>query len=241
MSDVAKIINSPAGNITRYRWFRGLVFSLSVVLACSAIWILVAELVRPAPLVFPTNPDASPDLTANRAAAHRAAKAGIVRGDLWAEDALTFSNIFRHEDPNVAEFYKNLTALQQANYATERALALAPYDARIWLLLAGLRSRFGQANAKASSAVLMSYYTGRNEPELLPVRLLLSLSLPSISDRDFQQLVSHDLRLIVTQHAELKPAILTAYRYALPEGEKFLRDTLKGLDPNFSAKLPQKQ
>jgi hypothetical protein len=202
---------------------------------------LAAELVRPAPLAFPTNLDSSPDPTANRTAAHRAAKAGIVRGDLWAEDALTYSNIFRHEDRNVADFYKNSTAIQQAYHATERALALAPYDARIWLLLAGLRSRLDQANAKASSAVLMSYYTGRNEPELLPVRLLLSLSLPSITDKDLQQLVSHDLRLIVTQRAELKPAILTAYQYALPEGQQFLRETLKGLDPSFLAKLPQKQ
>lgn len=241
MSDVTKIINSPADNTIGYRWFRRLVFALSVVLACSAIWILAAELIRPAQLAFPISPDTAPDSATHRAATHRAAKAGMVRGDLWAEDALTYSNIFRHEDQNVADFYKNETAIRQAHVATEQALALAPYDARIWLLLAGLRSRFDQANADASSAVLMSYYTGRNEPQLLPVRLLLSLSIPSITDKDFQQLVSHDLRLIVTQHAELKPAILTAYQYALPEGQQFLRETLKGLDPSFLAKLPQKQ
>lgn len=240
MTDVPKILNSPAGNTTGYRWLRRVVFSLSIALACSAIWILVAELVRPAPIAFPTNPDASSDPAADRVAAHRAAEAGIVRGDLWAEDALTYSDIFRHEDGKVADFYKNSGAIQQAYRATERALALAPGDARIWLLLSGLRSRFDSAKANASSAMLMSFYTGRNETELLPVRLLLALSLPSISDKDFQQLVSHDLRLIITQHAELKPAILTAYQLALPEGQQFLRDTLKGLDPTFLTKLPQK-
>src|SRR5262249_22305359 len=138
----------------------------------------------------------------NRTAAHRAAMLGMVRGDLWAQDALTYSDIFRHENRNGADA-KNTATLEEARYATERALALAPYDARLWLMLAGLRARVDRT--KASSAILMSYYTGRNEPALMPVRLSLALNSPSITDKEFQELVTHDLSLIVSRHPELKP------------------------------------
>jgi hypothetical protein len=240
VSDVPKIIGSPAANATGYRWFQSLVVIFGVVLACLAVWILTAEFSRPAVLAFPADPESAPDPTVNRKAAHFAARFGAVRGDLWAEDALTYSNLFRREDQNSVDA-RNSDTIQKARDVAERALRLAPHDARIWLLLAGIRSRFDWLNGKASSAVRMSYYTGGNEAKLIPVRLSLSLSLPSIADKDFQQLVAHDLQLIVTRHPELKPAILTAYRYALPEGQQFIRDTLKELDPKLLANLPQKQ
>jgi hypothetical protein len=85
----------------------------------------------------------------------------------------------------------------------------------------------------------MSYYTGPNEVELIPSRLMLSLTLPAISDADFQPLVAHDLRTIVMRRPELKPEIANAYRYASPEGQKFVRDTLKDLDPNLLSSLQQ--
>jgi hypothetical protein len=87
----------------------------------------------------------------------------------------------------------------------------------------------------------MSYYTGRDESKLIPARLALSLSLPSIADKDFQQLVSHDLRSIVLRNPELKPAILDAYQNALPEGQQFLQAALKELDPNLLPTLLKKQ
>ena len=54
-----------------------------------------------------------------------------------------------------------------------------------------------------------------------------------ISDSDFQQLVRHDLRTIITRKPEMKSAIVNAYQYALPEGQQFVRDALKELDPEF--------
>jgi len=62
-----------------------------------------------------------------------------------------------------------------------------------------------------------------------------------ISDSDFQQLVRHDLRTIVTRKPEMKSAIVNAYQNALPEGQQFARDALKELDPNLLSSTPQKQ
>src|SRR5262245_9195240 len=132
------------------------------------------------------------------------------------------------------------TAVDARN-ATERALLFAPHNARIWLALANLDSKFDGLNEKASAALRMYFYTRPSEGALLPARLQLALSLPAISDKDFQQLVAHDLRTIVTRRPELKPAISNAYQNASPEGQQFIRDALKDLDPNFLSTLPQKR
>jgi len=85
----------------------------------------------------------------------------------------------------------------------------------------------------------MTYYTGPNEIKLIPSRLLLAVTLPAISDKDFQELVARDLRIIVNRKPDLKPAILNAYRSATPEGQQFIRDTLKELDSNLLSNLQQ--
>ena len=77
----------------------------------------------------------------------------------------------------------------------------------------------------------MSYYTGANEVELIPLRLHLAVNSQALAENDFQELVRHDIRTIVTRKPELKPAILTAYRDALPTGRQFLEETLKEIDP----------
>ena len=223
-----------------YRWFRGLVCIFAVVLACQAVWILAAEFSRPPAVAFPTDPESAADAAANRSAAHLAAQLGIIRGDLWAEDALTYSDVLRHDEEN-STVAKDSNAIEQARKVAERTLALAPHDARIWLVLASIDSRFDWLNGKASAALRNSYYTGANETALIPTRLFLSLSLPVISDSDFQQLVRHDLRTIVTHKPEMKSAIVNAYQNALPEGQQFARDALKELDPNLLSNTPQKQ
>jgi hypothetical protein len=86
----------------------------------------------------------------------------------------------------------------------------------------------------------MSYYIGANETELIPSRLPLAINSSEIGDRDFQQLVRHDIRIIVIRKPEPIPAILAAYRDALPMGQQFLEATLKEVDPTLLAKLQSK-
>jgi len=132
------------------------------------------------------------------------------------------------------------TTIGQARDVAERALAFAPHDARIWLALASMDSRLDWLNGEASTALRMSYYTGANEIELIPLRLSLAVNFSVISDMDFQQLVHHDIRTVVTRKPELKSAVLDAYRHALPVGQQFIEETLKEMDPTLLSTLRSK-
>ena len=151
VSSFPKISSRPANTIG-YRWFRSLVFIFAFVLACQAVWILAAEFSRPPAVAFPTDPESAADAAANRSAAHLAAQFGIIRGDLWAEDALTYSDLLRRDEKN-STVAKDSNTIEQARKVAERALALAPHDARVWLVLASINSRFDWLNGKASAAL----------------------------------------------------------------------------------------
>jgi hypothetical protein len=231
-------ISSRPTSVPAYTGFRTLALIFALLLACQAFWILAAELSRPPSLAFPASSQSVADAAANRNSARAAAQLAIFRGDLWAETALTYADVFSFEG-TAKSANDDPAVVQQARDVAERALSLAPYDARIWLVLADIVSRFDWLNGKASAALRMSYYTGQNEIALIPSRLLLSVTLPAISDKDFQELVARDLRTIVNRKPELKPAIVKAYRSATPEGQQFIRDTMKGLDPNLLSSLQQ--
>ena len=87
----------------------------------------------------------------------------------------------------------------------------------------------------------MSYLTGANKTDLIPLRLQLALRSNAIADKQLQQLVYHEIGTIVTRKPELKPAILAAYRDALPIGQQFLEETLQELDPVLYATLRKKE
>jgi hypothetical protein len=221
----------------RHGLFRGVVLLFAFVLACQAAWILAAELDRPPFRGFPLDVQAAEAIANDRNAATLAASIGVVRGDLWAECALTYLSLFLN-DSQRGRNERDSKTLERGLEVTKWALALAPHDAQIWLVLASIDLHFGWINQKAAAAALrMSYYTGANETEIIPLRLLLGVRSEALSDSDFQQLMRHDILLIVTRKPELKPAIVFAYAEALPIGQQFLEETLKDLDPSLRAKL----
>lgn len=213
--------------------FRSTVLVFAFVLAYQAIWILTAEFPRA------SRSDASGKsqsaAIAYRNAAAMAASFGLVRGDLWAEYALTYFDLFARSrrDSMIAQQPKTI---EQAAAVAERALALAPHDARIWLVIADADSQLTSGH-NADAALRMSYYTGANETELIPLRLLLAVSSEGLIEKDLQQLVRHDIRTIITRKPELKPAILAAYRDAPALGRQFLEDTLRQIDPTMLENL----
>jgi hypothetical protein len=234
-----KLANSQPAKTSGFGLFRGTILVLAFVLACQAFWILAAEFYRPSAIGFPTNFQVSPTAVAKRDAAHLAALFGLIRGDLWAQDALAYPDIFWPNERNNTPAQRP-AVVEQAHNATLWALADAPHDARTWLVLASIDSRFDWLNGKASAALRMSYYTGANEVTLIPLRLLLAVGFSSISDTDFQQLVRHDILIVVTRKPEFKSSLLDAYRYALPAGQNFIEQTLKELDPKLLSTLQSK-
>jgi hypothetical protein len=222
--------------VKSHRRFRGAMLVLAFVLACQAFWILAAEFYHHSSVGFPTSSQSAAVATANRDDTHIAASIGYIRGDLWADDLLTYPSAYLLHEKDISST-NNSPPIEQIRNIAERALSFAPHDSRIWLVLANIDSRFDWLNKKASNDLRMSYYTGANEVQLIPLRLSLAASFSDISDADFQQLVRHDIGIIVTRKPELKSAIQDAYRYALPDGRQFIEATLKEMDPTLLSKL----
>jgi hypothetical protein len=218
-----------------HRWFRGTVLVFAFVLSCQATWILVVEFCSPSHSdLFGTRQPAAVAATDQNGAA-LAASFGLIRGDLWSEAALTYLDLFSADNRQSAN-----AQIEQAREVADRALALAPHNAGVWLVHASVNSRFDWLNRNAASALRMSYYTGANETGLIPLRLLLAVQSVALGDSDFQQLVRHDIRTVVTRKPELKHAIVAAYRDAAPIGRQFIEDTLEEIDPPLLARLRSK-
>jgi len=220
----------------RYMLFRLIVLIFSLVLMCQATWILASELARPPLIGVPNSSAAAAAAAGNRKQAALAASFGVVRGDLWAQDALTYFELFLNDGLMVAN-EKVIASAPEARDAAYRALHFAPHDARIWLILAALDSRLDWLRGETASSLQMSYYTGANESALIPLRLRLAVQSPSLDEKDFQQLVRHDIQNIALRKPDLEFAIALAYRDAPLQGRQLIEDALNEIDPSLMKRL----
>lgn len=205
------------------------------VLACQATWILTAETTRPFGLNFSSDPNTASEIARSRNAARQAASFGFLRGDLWAEYSFTYLNLCLSDAEGSGQ--QTHDSIEQAQEVARRALSLAPYDARVWLVLACINSLTKELSQ--TQVLQMAYFTGASEIKLIPLRLRLAVSNNAIADRDFQQLVGHDIR-IVSRNPKLAPSVLAAYGKALPIGQEFIDKTLQDVDPALFGKLHPK-
>jgi hypothetical protein len=214
--------------------FRIGVFFLAAVLSSYAVWVLAAEIIRLPPPLFPADGDAIADWDRVRAAV--AARIGVFRGDLWADEAILLATGIRNEiaRANAGPVPDELPA---ARTAAQVAARLAPHDSRMWLLVATVDARLDWLNRRVEAPLKMSYYTAPNDVALMALRLLIATHSEAISDLDLQLLVSAEIRTIVRNRPELKPAIAAAYRNALEPGRQFIEATLRDLDPEFFATI----
>jgi hypothetical protein len=169
------------------------------------------------------------------AAANWAARLGIVRGDLWAEVALTYGG-FDWTRGRVDAGADTRESAEAARALVERALSRSPHDARLWLVLAALDGQL-QRYQRAAVALKMSYYTGPNEVGLIPPRLLIAVRTGGLADEDLRQLVRHELRTIMSRKPALKPAIIAAYREADPAARRLIEEVVSEQDPKLLASL----
>jgi hypothetical protein len=206
--------------------FCALVFA--VLLGVQALWLLVPELARPRIPFFPVDRASAESAAEHRGLAGFAAEVGVVRGDLWADYALALSAGLLDESGDVAESTRNVAIT---------AAKLVPTDSRMWLLLALIDQRRDQPGHGISGPLKMSYYTGPNAMDLIPTRLQLAVSSTAINDPELQDLVTREIRTIVTRRPELRPALLRAHRAASSEGRRFIEAKVGDLDRNLLASL----
>jgi hypothetical protein len=201
---------------------------LAGVLGLGGLWMLTVEIIRPTVPFFPENAAAIDAAASRRGAAGVAASIGLIRGELWADYAITLAasreltNDQRAAAPD---------AFDNARTAAVRALKLAPHDSRVWLLLAAMDSRRDRIGRDAAGPLTMSYYTGPTELALIPSRILIATRSDAIADPELQILVGGEIRTIITRKPDLKPLILAAYRNAIPDGKRFIEATVAEIDP----------
>ena len=187
-------------------------YAVAIVVAAAA-WVSIPELVAPPRLPFPAGADAAGAQTF-RGRARLAARLAAVRGDLWADYAAASSEGLQNDiagdlSPTTTD------AVAGARVAADRAVRLAPHDARMWLLIAAIDARLDWFNRRVEAPLKMSYYTGTSDPALMGLRLLVAARLEAISDPDLQLLVSGRTRTIVRSIPVLRPAIVAGLsRYA---------------------------
>ena len=98
-------------------------------------------------------------------------------------------------------------------------------------MLAGLDSHRGNLEAEAREALKLSYYTGPNEFALMPLRLLVAGGM--IWDEDLQTFVKLEIDRILLQRSDMKPAILAAYKAAIPSTRQLFQGILRNADPRL--------
>jgi hypothetical protein len=214
---------------------QGASLTLALLLSIHALWILVAELVRPwfgPETMFPATVSAT-DINSMRLAAN---VAGFLRSDLWTERVLVDAANVLGEQPTAANLLTQQNA-EAVRTAAERALSNSPLNSRVWLVLATLSSQVARQHEMANEQLKMSYYTGPNDKAVMGHRLKFAVRSQALENADLREVVRREIRTILLRAPELRPAITAAYREARPSDREFIATTVSATDPTFAATL----
>src|ERR1700678_2057685 len=118
---------------------RLVLFAFACVLGLQSFWLLIPGLMPPGIDKLPTEVEAARHARSARSDALLIANTEIVRGDLWARSAFTYSDLLWADLGLSPALSKELG---QAHAQLDKSLSLAPLDSGAWLMLAGLATRF---------------------------------------------------------------------------------------------------
>ncbi|HTV28354.1 MAG TPA: hypothetical protein VMF32_11280 [Xanthobacteraceae bacterium] len=206
---------------------------LALLLAAQAIWLVFTQSLQPQLDRLPTDPGTATRAALDRANAERAASIADIRGDLWAQAAFTYADLLW--GPATADA-RRTEELAKAHAMVMRSLDRAPHNSEVWLLAAGLASRYPSPQAPNTiQALKMSYYTGPSEQRIMALRFRLAAGSDFAGDVEMREFIARDLRLLLEQ--KQKPEITAAYLEASPADKQFIEKTIKDLDPSAASWL----
>jgi hypothetical protein len=203
------------------------------ILGLAAAWLLVVEIIRPNVPYLPDDAASAEAASSHRLAAGVSAEIAILRGDLWADYAITLAPQMTMDARSPLEA-SAAEPLEAARSAASHAADLAPHDSRTWLYLAMIELRL---NRDAAGSLKMSYYTGPNDARLIPLRIIVAVRSPAINDPELKLLVRSEIRAIVFRRTDAKQLLLAAYNDALPEGKRFIEAAVAELNPALQAEI----
>src|SRR4051794_36487219 len=194
--------------------FRLLAIGLIILVGAISIANLIAEFARPSRQTFRTAVSKSPS-PEQLSAAKLAVSIAPFRQDLKADYALLLTGKALNGDKD---------AKATAGAALKDALRIGPHDSEVWLGLALLQAQANSPDPRAADALKMSYLTGPNQAELMPVRLATVTSGTTLTDSDLRELAGADVRVILTQGSEGRSVLLGTYKRASEAGKDFIKD-----------------
>lgn len=225
-------VPAQSGEMSRSVPLRSALIAISVVLAGQAAWIAGAELGRPTELAFPLDQKEAAAMRPDQSAAHRAAARAMVRGDLWADSALSLAGVLW---PNPAAGGSGGVPVQQTLEALTNALRYAPHRGDMWLMLADLASRYSLPGFQPDPLLKMSFYTAPSRRELISTRIATALRAKTLPDDDeLQDMVRRDIALAVSDRANFQPFLSAAYAAAPPQGKAFADRVITDIDPAYT-------
>jgi hypothetical protein len=205
--------------------FRSL--ALVIVLAVGGISIsnLIAEFLHPVGPPFPLSSPISADRISTT---DLAASIAPFRSDLKSDRAVVFASAVL-----APQRAAQSVSGEAAQDAVKSALRIGPHDSRMWLVLALLQAEANPADPRLAESLKMSYLTGPNRAELIPVRLQTVTSGQALSDPDLSELARSDVRAILTHFPEQRQALVSDYGRASQVGKRFLEESAGAIDPKF--------
>jgi hypothetical protein len=210
--------------------FRFLTLLSAVFIGGISLANLIAEFRRPMPLTFAVGNQVSP--TAEQlSSAEQASAIAPFRSDLLADNALGVATQM------LKSGVKGQPEKLNAENAVKAALKIAPHQSRMWLLLALVQASGNPANPFIPESLKMSYLTGPNQAEIIPIRLSVVTANNALRDSDLGDLARSDVRALLTQLRDQRQTLVTDYAIASEVGKKFLEQSVSVIDPGFSDQL----
>ncbi|WP_339028240.1 hypothetical protein WI604_25770 [Bradyrhizobium symbiodeficiens] len=204
--------------------FRSFTLLIAIIVGVTALADLAAQFRRPAPVLSLTVvSDAQSDDSV--ASAKLSSMLMPFRSDLKSEYALALASQVLNSEQAVPP--------DAAQDAVKSSLMIGPHDSLMWLVLALLQTRNNAADFRATKSLKMSYLTGQNRADLIPARLGSVTSRNALTDMDLIDLARGDVRAILTQLPDQRPALAADYARASEAGRRFLRETTNLVDPKY--------
>lgn len=208
--------------------FRLLALVSVAFVALFSITSLVSQFMKPPALPLPSRDSEAPSPQAVSAAGMASAIAPF-RTDLKAGYAVALAGKALRSGASHTQSTDN----EAAQNAVQSALKFGPHDSRMWLVLAQLRAQQNLGDPLITEALKMSYFTGPNRAELIPMRLDLVTAGSALGDADLSELARSDVRAMLTQSSDQRLALAKDYARASATGKAFLEDSVRMLDPAF--------
>jgi hypothetical protein len=203
--------------------FRVAIGTLGGILLLIAIWCLATDLLRPN----------IPNDSLSWQGAARVGVIGTLRGDAWRDNGVTpWAKLLAGGQGEVID----PTALASTRDAVVQTLRYSPHLSRAWLLLAEVESRLGAAANRTASALKMSYYTGPNDPGLIPTRIVLAAQPRHAQDAELRSLLENEIG-VIAQSGSIRPLLAQAYRRAGPDVQQVLRELVSRIDSALAEEM----